>query len=100
MRETIIEFQAIRNDDKIAGYAYKEELDDENCILYYTSNGVENGTIIPHNPYSQEQNYEDWQNYELLKDSMFTDTQFLQFLYDFAEEHKEIEREDYILIIN
>lgn len=95
---TIIEFEATKGEDIIAGYVYLSEIDDENCIYFYNHQGLENGTILPKNPYNYESKA--WKNYEALKNAFITDDQLLQFLADFAEEIKTIDRGNYSLQIN
>ena len=98
--ENPIEFKATKGKDTIAGYVYLSEIDDENCIHFYNNQGLENGTILPRNPHNEKTDYENWLNYEQLKETLLTDIQLLQFLADFADEIKSIERENYTLKIN
>lgn len=92
-----IEFTAKRNNIQIKGFVCVDEIDGDECVQYYNHQGFENGYNIPTNPYTEPNEH---QEYEILKEALFTDNLFLQFLWDFKDENKIIERGDYTLIIN
>ena len=92
-----MELKVVKYDISIKGFVDLDEIDDDECIQYYNYQGFENGYNIPTNPYTEPNEY---QEYEMLKEALFTDDLFLQFLWDFKDENKIIEREDYTLIIN
>lgn len=92
-----VEFIAEKNDISIKGFIDLDEIDDDECVQYYDHQGFENGYNIPTNPYTEPNEY---QEYEILKEALFTDDLFLQFLWDFKDENKIIERDDYTLTIN
>lgn len=47
-----------------------------------------------------EENSEDWNAYEELSYSFQSDEMFMQFLADFSDENKTVDRGDYLLKIN
>ena len=98
----IIEFSVKHkeSDVEISGYVYVEELDDEHPLNFYNHEGLEVGHYVPSNPYSENTSYDLYMDYETLKTEFQTDDLFLQFLSDFADENKVIDRGDYLLIIN
>lgn len=92
-----VEFIAKKNDISIEGFVDLDEIDDDECVQYYNHQGFENGYNVPTNPYTKPNEY---QEYEMLKEALFTDDLFLQFLWDFKDENKIVERGYYTLIIN
>lgn len=92
-----VTFIARRQNVQIEGFVYVDEIDNENCVQYINYQGLPNGYNIPTNPYTKPK---ECQEYEILQKALFTDDLFLQFLWDFKDENKIIERVDYTLIIN
>lgn len=100
MIEQYVEFIAMRNNVKIEGFINLNEIDDDESIQYYTIQGFENGYNIPSNPYNQDTEIGNWNEYENLKTYLTQDDMFLQFLWDFQKEYYTIKRPGYILVIN
>lgn len=99
MNDISIEFKAMsKNGIIIAGYVYESEIEDEHPLNFYDKNGFEDGSRVPLNPYSEDDSR--WEDYEKLSSAFQSDELLLQFLSDFAEEDKSIDRGNYILIIN
>ena len=98
--DTVIEFEVVSKEDddiSISGYVYIDELEDEHPLNFYNSQGIECGTRVPSNPYDDMSN---WGAYEKLSSAFQSDELFLQFLSDFADENRTIDRGDYLLKIN
>lgn len=85
--DVIVEFKAVKEDDCISGYMYLEDADDEQPLHFYDENGLEIGT---HLPYQETELYT----------AFCEDCMLIQYLVDFAEENKTIERDGYTLILN
>lgn len=101
MSNKTIEFECISkkdNDVKISGYVYVEELDDESPLNFYDHQGLECGSYVPSNPYKE--NSYDWEAYEDLSRAFQSDEMFIQFLADFSDENKTVDRDGYFLKIN
>ena len=93
MAEKIVEFKCIYGTASLSGYAYVDELDDDDHGIHFIDeNGFETNQI----PYSHEYQGDGQKLYE----AFTTDVLFIQFLADFQDENVTIDREDYTLIIN
>ena len=101
--ETIIEFTCARDYASVSGWMNLEDCDTEDCLNFYNEGGFEIGTQFPKNPFPEYDagikvvNYED---FETLKEAMLSDELLIQFLVDFANEKKTVDRENYTLYIN
>lgn len=98
-----IEFECIskmNNDVKIAGYVFVDDLDDDVTDMYfYDHQGLECGSYVPSNPYKDGALL--WCDaYEELSSAFQSDEMFMQFLADFSDEDKIVDRGDYLLKIN
>ena len=99
--DDVVEFEVVSTKDgdiSISGYVYVDELDDEHPLNFYDRNGFECGTRVPSNPYDDMS--PNWEAYEKLSSAFQSDELFLQFLSDFADENKTIDRGEYNLLIN
>ena len=89
----IIEFEAIYGNAKLCGYVYADEIDDENSFHWYDERGFET-CQMPLNSASEDSDE------AALYEAFTTDLMLTQFLYDFKDENKEVDRGDYLLKIN
>lgn len=100
--DDIVEFSVIskeNSDITISGYAYTDSFDDDEIdIIFYNNQGLEAGHYIPSNPYNDLS--DEWKDYELIKEAFQTDDLFIQFLYDYGDENRTVDRGDYLLKIN
>lgn len=101
MKNDVIEFECISKSDvniKIAGYVLADELDDESPLHFYDHQGLECGSYVPSNPF--EEGTDDWEAYDELSSAFQSDDLFIQFLSDYSDENRTVDREDYFLKIN
>lgn len=102
MSEKVIEFEVISkliNSVTIKGYVNIDEIDDENSLRFYDHQGLECGSYVPSNPYKNGAML--WNDaYEELSYSFQSDEMFLQFLSDYSDEDKIVDRGEYLLKIN
>ena len=96
----IIEFTIKRKNATISGFVDLDEIDDDECIQFYDHQGFENGYNVPTNPYNDETEIEEWDDYENLVTYWTQDDMFLQWLWDCRDEDLIIERPGYTLFIN
>ena len=92
------EFKLVTPDGKtIIQEGYTTTSDDEPILMWYTEEGFETCQIRKNkHPYESEE-FKVW---EETMNAFIADDQFFQFMHDFADENKTIERDGYILIIN
>ena len=83
---------------KLEGYMDINEIDDEEPLHWFDSQGFAYNSNFPKNPCIEDDPA--WEDYEVLINSFFDDDLFLQFLADFSDENKTVDRGDYLLIIN
>ena len=102
MKNETIEFECVSkliDCITIRGYVYVEELDDESPLHFYDQQGLECGSYVPSNPYKDGALL--WCDaYEELSSAFQSDEMFMQFLADFSDEDKIVDRGDYLLKIN
>lgn len=102
MSEKVIEFEVISkliNSVTIKGYVNIDEIDDENPLRFYDHQGLECESYVPPNPYKNGVML--WNDaYEELSYSFQSDEIFLQFLSDYSDEDKTVDRGEYLLKIN
>lgn len=94
MSEKVIEFECVYGTAKFAGYAYADELDDDDPLHFYDRN-LCTQTSLTNAYFSGEP-----ADVQALYNAFTTDVLFLQCLSDFADESKVIQRPGYILKIN
>ena len=90
----VVEFSCKYGTASFSGYAYVEDLDDFDYIHYYDRNNQPQGSLS--NAYFEGTP----EDIEALQIAFSNDILFGQFLADFADEEKTIDRGDYILKIN
>ena len=97
-----IEFECISkmyNDVKLAGYIYADDLDaDVTDIYFYDDYGLEAGNYVP-KPHCKEGS-DEFENYYDVVEAWKTDDLFLQFLSDYSDENRTVDRGEYFLKIN
>lgn len=102
MNNDVIEFECISkndNDVKISGYIDINTVDDDEPDMYfYDQQGLECGSYVPSNPF--EEGTDDWEAYDELSSAFQSDEMFLQFLSDYSDEDRTVDRVDYLLKIN
>ena len=99
--ENIIEFEVrskVNEDISISGYVDYNELDDDEPLWFYDQFGLESSNRVPKNPYREDRG--ELEEYEKVKGAFQSDVLFLQYLADFHDENKTVDRGDYLLIIN
>ena len=92
MCETI-EFEAKYRTATIRGYVLEDEIDSDEPLHFYTAQGFETSKL----PIRAGTEDEDEPH---LYEAFTTDSLLLQYLADFSNESKTIDREDYCLLIN
>ena len=90
----IVEFKCVYGTASFSGFAYVDELDDDEPLHFYDKEfGVQ-----------EHLQNADWvgveEDQQKLYESFVSDTLFVQFLADFKDENKTIDRGDYTLLIN
>lgn len=102
MENETIEFECISkkdNDVKIAGYIDINTVDDDEPAMYfYDQQGLECGSYVPSNPF--EEGTDGYRAYEELSSAFQSDDLFLQYLADFSDENRTVDRGEYFLKIN
>ena len=101
--EVIVEFEVISKKDSnisIKGYMDVEDADDESPLYFYDQRGFEYGSYVPSNPFNEETNFEEYDEYEHISSEFQSDVLFIQYLVDFADDDKLVDRGDYLLKIN
>lgn len=102
MKNNVIEFECISkvdNEVKLAGYIYTDDLDaDVPDIYFYDDFGLEAGNYVP-KPHCQEGSSEFEAYYDVVE-AWKGDDLFLQFLSDYSDENRTVDRGEYFLKIN
>lgn len=102
MKNETIEFECISKENcdvKIAGYVFVDDIDDDvTDIYFYDDCGLEAGNYVP-KPHCQEGSSEFEAYYDVVE-AWKTDDLFLQFLSDYSDEDRTVDRGDYFLKIN
>lgn len=102
MKNETIEFECISkrdNEVKFAGYVYADDLDaDVTDIYFYDECGLEAGNYVP-KPHCQEGSSEFEAYYDVVE-AWKVDDLFLQFLSDYSDEDRTVDRGEYFLQIN
>ena len=94
MTEKIIEFECVHETAKFAGYVYAEEIDDDEPLYFYDRNYASQTSLT-------NAHFEGTEEDQIKLHEAFTgDFLFLQFLHDFQDEKKSIDRGNYIIHIN
>ena len=89
-----IEFECVYGTAKFAGYAYAEDLDDDEPLHFYDINLGSQTSI-------QNANFEGTEEDQIKLHEAFTeDFMFTQWLFDFQDESITVDRGDYTLHIN
>lgn len=91
--EKIVNFECVYGTATLSGYAYADELDDDEPLHFYDDNGFETQVL----PIRQESDNEDETKLYI---AFVEDFLFLQFLSDFADKSVTIDRESYTLRVN
>ena len=98
----VIEFEVISKKDvdvKLSGYVYADDLDDDvTDIYFYDDCGLEAGNYVP-KPHCQEGSSEFEAYYDVVE-AWKVDDLFLQYLSDYSDENRTVDRGDYFLKIN
>lgn len=82
----------------VEGYVYADEIDTEKPITFYKDRTYDETSYVPENKFKEES--PEWEAYEKMTSAFQSDDLFLQYLYDFKNENKTIDRGEYVLIIN
>lgn len=102
MKNETIEFECISkadNDVKLAGYVFVDDLDDDvTDIYFYDDMGLECGNYVA-KPHCKEGSSEFEAYYDVVE-AWKTDDLFLQYLADFSDENRTVDRGEYFLKIN
>lgn len=102
MNNDTIEFviRSKRGESEISGFVYVDEIDDEAPLHFYDQNGLECGTRVPSNPFSENTSYDLHMDYENISSEFQSDDMFLQILFDARDENTIVDRGEYIIVIN